>query len=155
MNEVENKSVVSKDVNDFVDVVERAMLDMVNDSDGEFENIHLEPQHTFTPGLYCRELTMYPGNRIVSKIHRTEHQFVMLEGKCTVYDNREVIEMEGKCHGITKAGTRRILLIHEKTTWLTFHPNPDNETLEQIEDRIIEKHDNGYLTDEEKQFFIQ
>ena len=30
--------------------------------------------------------------------------------------------------GLTEAGTKRILYIHEDTTWLTFHANPQNIT---------------------------
>ena len=52
--------------------------------------------------------------------------------------------------GVTQPGTRRVLYIWEDSIWATSHPNPDNENLEQIEERIIEKHDNPLLSEEIK-----
>ena len=51
---------------------------------------------------------------------------------------------------ITEPGTRRVLYIWEDTIWATVHSNPDDENLEQIEDRIIEKHINPLLTEQMK-----
>jgi len=110
--------------------------------------------HRFTPGLYSREIFMPAGSLIVSKIHLTEHQYVVSWGKVSVWtDEDDEVEIEAPCHGITKAGTRRVLFCHTDVLWTTFHPNPDNENLEQIEDRIIQKHDNPLLSEEQKQFF--
>lgn len=151
MNEViENKSVVPKEVNDFVDVVERAMFDMAQTDEFEIKTSPI--QHIFTDKLYTRVIEMKAGYRVVSKIHKTNHPFFLLKGKCVIYDNGEEMVLEAPYVGVTKAGTRRILLIIEDTIFATSHANPDNETVEQIEERIIEKHDNCFLTDEEKYF---
>lgn len=149
MNEVqENKSVVSKDVNDFVDIVERAMLDCVKT--GEFEKITCPVDNVFTSGLYTRVIEMKEGSRITSKIHKTDHPFFILKGKCVVYVDGEEIVLEAPHYGVTKAGTRRILLILEDCIWATVHANPNDETLEEIEERIIEKHDNPHLNEQEQ-----
>lgn len=148
MNELENKSVVSKEVNDFVDVVERVMLDKVET--GEFVKVNCPIENIFTNGLYTRIIEMKEGYRITSKIHKTDHPFFILKGKCVVYVDGEEIVLEAPYAGVTKAGTRRILLILEDCIWATVHANPDNETLEEIEERIIEKRDNQYLNEQEQ-----
>lgn len=149
----EEPSIVPKDTNDFIDAIENKMLNELADG-VNYEVIKREPEHIFTDGLYARKLTMYAGDRITSKIHKTEHQFVILQGCAIVYqDGQEILLLRGD-NGITKAGTRRVLLIPEDSVepciWMTFHPNPNNETLEQIEERIIEKHENPLLTEENK-----
>ena len=142
---IENKSVIPNDINDFIDNFEKSMIEDAVGS-GEYELLDLPLKHIFTPGLYAREITMYKGNWITSKIHLTEHQFIISKGKVAVFNNGEEEILEAPYHGITKAGTRRILYIIEECIWTTFHANPDNENEIQIEDRIIEKHDNKLLS---------
>lgn len=107
----------------------------------------------FTDGLYAREMTGLADSFIVSKIHRTEHIFVVSKGTMTVWDdeNTEVI-IQAPYIGITKPGTRRFAYVwpYDDCIWTTFHANPDNETVDQIEERIIEPHNNLFLTDELK-----
>lgn len=126
--------------NDRIDELEKVMVD--NFKPGEFPL-----KHTFLDGVYIREIFMPKGSFITSKIHKTRHPFVVKEGVVSVWINggKEVL-ISAPFEGITEPGTRRILYVHEDTTWVTLHLNPDNEDLEQIEDRIIEKHENLLLT---------
>lgn len=139
---------------DLIDAVESVMLnDMVQS--GEFEVITFPVKHTFTPGIYAREITMKPGSRLTSKIHKTEHQFIISQGCAVVFQDGEQVLLQAPYHGITKPGTRRVLLIpddaEENCIWTTFHFNPDDEDVEQIEERIIEKHDNPLLDEKAKE----
>jgi hypothetical protein len=107
--------------------------------------------HRFTEGLYVREIFMPAGSLITSKIHKTQHQYFILKGSVSVWiDEGEEIFLEAPYIGITQPGTRRVLYVWEDCIWATSHPNPDNETLEEIEERIIEKHDNPLLPDNVK-----
>ena len=80
-----NSSSIPQDVNDVIDYVEMRMLDMVDE--GDFVIVDLPVKHIFTPGLYAREITMFIGNRITSKIHLTENQFIISKGKSIVFNN--------------------------------------------------------------------
>ena len=83
--------------------------------------------HVFTPGLYGRKVLMRKGALLTSRIHLTEHQFVVLRGVVSVWDGDEgVVTLRAGHNGITKAGTRRVLFIHEDCEWMTFHAT--NET---------------------------
>lgn len=94
--------------------------------------------HVFTPGLYTRVIDMPAGMFLTSKIHKTEHVFVVLSGKAAVWDGESGVQIIRAPHmGITKPGTRRVLLIGEQCRWATFHPS-NGETVEEIEARIIE-----------------
>lgn len=103
--------------------------------------VDLPVEHRFTPGLYIRTIHMPAGTLLTSKIHRTEHPYVVTRGRVSVYiPDRGVEHLEAGHMGITQAGTRRLLYIHEDTVWTTFHPNPDDvEDLEVIEERLIER----------------
>ncbi len=106
-----------------------------------FEPVDMPVTHRFTPGLYAREIFMPAGTLLTSKIHKTEHPFVVLSGKVSVWtgDGDEEL-IEGPHVGITKPGTRRVLYTHEDTRWITFHPSEETD-LVKLEQQLIEPHD--------------
>lgn len=147
MNEVQ--SIVKPELNNLVDMVEKAMIDDMVGS-GKFHLTDAPVVHRFTDKLYSRQITMRQGLRLTSKIHLTDHQFIISQGVAIVYDDEGEHILEAPYHGITKAGTRRILYIPEEAEyeciWTTFHFLKDDETTpEQVEDRIIEKRKNPLL----------
>jgi len=128
-----------------IDLIEKIISDM--DSP-----IELPLVHRFTDGLYVREIFMPKGALITSKIHKTRHQFMVLKGEVSVM-TEDGIEQRIKAPyiGITDAGTRRVLYIHEDCIWATCHANPNNENEVEIEKRRIEPHDNLLLTEQVKE----
>lgn len=146
----EVQSIIKPELNSLIDKIEDFMVnDMV--ASGEFEILEAPVKHTFTKGMYAREITMKPGMRITSKIHLTDHQFIISQGVAVVYDGESSQVLVAPYHGVTKAGTRRVLMIPDESPvdciWTTFHPAVEGEsTVEQIEERIIEKHTNRLLT---------
>jgi hypothetical protein len=98
-------------------------------------------KHTFTKGMYSRQITMPAGALITSKIHRTQHQFIVSRGRASVLvAGGEWVTIEAPYAGVTEPGTRRVLKIHEETVWTTFHPT-ELRTVEEIEADIIEPRD--------------
>lgn len=113
--------------------------------------VDMPVKHTFTPNLYSREIFMPAGVVLTSKVHKTEHPFIVLSGRVLVRmpdGNTEAFETGH--HGITKPGTRRVLFIEEDCRWITFHTLSKKEEkarregmetddlLTLIENRIIE-----------------
>ncbi len=83
---------------------------------------------------------MPKGMTLTSKIHKTEHQYVVLSGKVSVYIPGAGVQIiEAPYVGITKAGTRRVLYIHEDTRWITFHPTEETD-MDKVEEALIEPH---------------
>lgn len=117
-----------------------AAVDAVEDALRTLPQADLPPVHTLTAGLYSRRLFMPAGSVIVSKIHRRQHQYVVLSGRATVLTESGATMISGGHSGITEPGTRRVLFIHEDSDWMTFHPT-DQTTMEDIEaDLIIPRH---------------
>lgn len=101
--------------------------------------------HRFTPGMYIREIFMPAGSVLTSKIHKTEHPYVISKGVVTVWTAEQgAITLSAPHTGITKPGTRRVLFVHEDTVWTTFHVG-DETKVEDVEDRIIERRTNPCL----------
>jgi len=94
--------------------------------------------HTFTDGVYCREIFIPKGSVIVGKIHRHDHLNFMSRGDVTVLTKDGLKRIVGPCTMVSSAGTKRALYAHEDTVWTTIHANPTNETdLVKLEKYII------------------
>lgn len=93
----------------------------------ELDTIGFHTEHTVTPGMYMRELTMPAGAIVVSQIHLHEHPFIVVKGEVSVYDGKELVRIKAPYKGITKPGTKRVLYIHEETTWITFHATEETD----------------------------
>ena len=125
---------------EFIDVVEGLIAEQ-----GKSVGHGCGETHTFTPGLYGRRFTMPAGTLLTSKIHNSEHQFVILSGCVSVWTKEDgCIDLVAPHNGITKPGTRRLIIAHTDTVWMTFHAT-DETDLELIEEKIIMKHSNPYL----------
>jgi len=133
-----------------IDALEKLMLDELELSIEELEHVH-------TPGLYGRKWSAKAGTMWTTFQHKVEHQFVVLNGVVSVglitpdgvVWEKEVYET-GK-NGITKPGTRRILYLWCDTTWMTFHPNPDNLKEDEFLKLVTEPHDNKLFSDADKE----
>ena len=95
-------------------------------------------KHFFADGLYIREIFMPKGMLISSKLHKTNSPYFVLEGELTVITGEGEVRIKAPYWGITKAGTKRIIYIHENTRWITVHAT-DETDLEKIEDELIAK----------------
>jgi hypothetical protein len=130
---------------------ELAYLDKLDRLEGAM--IH-QPQvicpvtHRFTPGLYIREIFIPAGTLLTSAIHKTEHPFVVSVGVIRVHSGDDAPEtFEAPYLGITKPGTRRLLLALEDTVWTTFHPTLRGPAeLDAILADLVDDPPNPYVT---------
>lgn len=96
-------------------------------------------RHYFLPGIYVREIALRRGALVVSKIHATEHPFVVSKGVVRVFIEGLGWEtIKAPYLGVTKPMTRRVLLVIEDCVWTTFHAT-NAKTPEDVEGEIIIK----------------
>lgn len=106
-----------------------------------FPPVESRVEHRFTPGLYSRTIFMAAGNLYTTKIHKTEHQFIISKGSVIIYTKEEGWQrLEAPFMGITKPGTRRIVYCPEDCIFSTFHPT-QKTTVEEVEKEVIEPHE--------------
>ena len=143
---------IIRENDDRLDELEVAMLE-------NCEPVHCLTTHMFTDGMYIREIFMPAGSLITSKVHKTEHPYIVSYGKVAVsIDGDDWNEITAPYTGITKPGTRRVLYILEDCIWTTFHRVDDMKSeyndlnddekeniVKGIEEKILEPHIN-YLT---------
>ena len=83
---------------------------------------------------------MPKGALVTSMVHKTKHQFMVLQGKVSVFSENDGEQLiEAPYVGQTLPGTRRVLLIHEDTRWITAHPTsitPEDDSEESIQNAV-------------------
>jgi len=91
-----------------------------------------------TPGLISREIRMNAGSEHRSKVHNSEHQYIVSYGSVIVRENDgPPVLVIAPFHGITKPGTWRHLFMPMPCVWTTFHAT-DKTTIEELEKDIIQ-----------------
>jgi hypothetical protein len=136
------------------DEVVDALEEKIMESGGVLNCEQFPVVHRFTDGMYVREIHMPAGAVLTSKIHKTEHPFVILKGSVSVWSaNEGSILYKAPYLGITKPGTRRILFVHSDTVWATFHSTGETE-VEAIEAGIIENRENPRLKQLERKNYV-
>jgi hypothetical protein len=94
--------------------------------------------HIFGDGLYIRKIVMPAGMLLTSKIHKKDHPYFIMEGLVTVLTDEGETTIKAPFAGMTKAGTKRVIYVHERTVWITVHAI-SKTNLKDIEEEIISK----------------
>lgn len=110
--------------------------------------VECKTEHYFVPDFYVRRCTMPAGTIVVSCIHKQLHPFYILRGDVSVWtEDQGWKRYKGPVPGITEPETRRVLVIHEETVWITFQ-NTCLTDPDEIEKELIEDHVNPLIPKE-------
>jgi hypothetical protein len=128
------------------DIIDHVEADLVAEIEAGAPLIEAPVREYRVPGLYARETTLPAGSKLTSMIHLTEHLFTISAGKVAVIsENEGTVIYTAPFTGVTKPHTRRLLCPIETTIWTTYHLAGDDETTEQIANRILDKRKNPLL----------
>jgi len=129
----------------------------------EYPDPGLTWRHFFSPGVYCREMTVPPGAVVTSEIHKTEHRFVLSAGMLTVRTEDGEKLIKAPYIGLTTPGTRRVAYFHLESVWTTVHyldwvtghePEDEsefNKAITRAETELIENYKNPLLCHSQQQ----
>ena len=118
---------LEKQVLDFEDVIVGKEMEKTN-----------PVKHSFADGCYIREIFNPANELIITKIHKKEHPFFLMEGKMSILTENGVKHIEAPYHGITKPGTKRAIYTHTDCVFVTVHAT-ENTDIKKIEEEVIAK----------------
>lgn len=126
-------------------LLDHKRIDVMHYALQELPQVECPLVHRFTPGMYSREIFMPAGTLVVSRQHKTEHQYAVLTGRAMVNVPGEGVKILEAGHvGVTKPGTRRALYILDDCKWVTFHPTQETD-LEKLQEELTFTPDVGYV----------
>jgi hypothetical protein len=95
-------------------------------------------KHSFSEGIYVREMFLQKGMFVIGKIHKLDHTFFILKGKLLLADKDGVREIEAPFYGKATSGTKRVAIALEDTIFVNVHPNPNNtKEIDVLEDTFV------------------
>lgn len=93
-------------------------------------------KHSFADGCYIREIFNPAGLLIITKIHKKQHPFFLMEGEMSILTESGVERIKAPHHGITNPGTKRVIYTHKPCVFITVHAT-ENTDIEKIEEEVI------------------
>ena len=95
-------------------------------------------KHTFTDGIYIRQMSMQKGSAVIGKIHKNPHVWFLLSGSLSIATETSSEDYEAPCYVEAPAGSKRVIFAHEDSVWVNVYPNPTNtRDLKKLEETII------------------
>lgn len=98
--------------------------------------LHIEPVHHFSDGIYAREITIPKGAVLTGKMHATDHLNIISKGDITVLTENGMQRIKAPATILAKAGMKRVGYAHEDTVWTTIHGTHETD-LEKLEAELI------------------
>ena len=97
-------------------------------------------KHTFSDGIYVREMFVPKGMMLVGKIIKQAHHIFLMSGKIAIITEDGEKIMEGPCSVVAKGGTKRVGYALTDVVWINVHPNiTDTQDLDKLEQEVIAK----------------
>jgi len=120
------------------------MLDRVEAQMHEIGCSEFETTGFFCGGIYVRTVYVPKGSYLTSKVHKTEHPFVLSEGTLTMFTQDGEHIITSPHIDITLAGTRRFARADTDVLFTTFH-RTDKTTEAEVEEEVVEIRENTLL----------
>ena len=93
-------------------------------------------EHHFENGMYTRKIFMPKGMLGISLIHKQDHPTFILSGECSILLDTGEVERYKAPHIIqTKAGTQRVMYMHDDSEWACVYKT-DATTVKEAEEEI-------------------
>lgn len=83
--------------------------------------------HSFSEGVYAREIFMPKGMVVVGHEHKTTHLNIVSVGSAYVWMNGEKTFIKAPYTFESKAGVRKVLYILEDMFWTTIHKTEERD----------------------------
>jgi len=92
--------------------------------------------HRFVGGMYIREIFTPKAQIFTTAIHKKDHMYFFMKGELSILSEDGIKRIKAPYYGITTAGTKRIVYVHEDTIWITVHETKAKTVNEALEDII-------------------
>ena len=105
------------------------------------DTINCPLKHSFSDGIYVREIFIPKGTVLTGKIHKHAHPNFLMMGEVSVITEEGGRErLKAPMSMISPPGTKRVVFAITDVIWITIHHNPKNHTnLDKLEDMVIAK----------------
>ena len=108
--------------------LEKQMLDSDNPLIVKGNSNAFPLTHSFSDGVYIREMSMLKDGIVIGKIHNRSHTWFLMKGKLKIANEDGVVTYSAPTYVNAGSGAKRVIIALEDSVFVNVHPNPDNIT---------------------------
>ena len=101
-------------------------------------------EHFICNKTYTRQITLPKDMLLTGKVHNFDHVSILSKGDVSVMTPDGVNRIKAPATWISKAGTKRLIYVHEDTIWATIHQS-ENTLVEDLERELVHESDLSWI----------
>jgi len=101
-------------------------------------------EHFICNRTYTRQITLPKDMLLTGKVHNFDHVSILSKGEVSIMTDEGVSRIKAPATWISKAGTKRLIYVHEETIWATIHQS-ENTEVEELEKEIVHDSDLSWV----------
>jgi len=117
--------------------LERQMLESDNPLIVKGNSDSFPLTHSFSDGVYIREMSMLKDSVGIGKIHNRSHTWFLMKGKLRIATEDGIATYSAPTYVNASSGAKRVIIALEDSVFVNVHPNPDNITDTDELERIL------------------
>jgi hypothetical protein len=125
-----------------IELVEYFLKNYVDGSEQTAKELPLE--HFICNKTYTRQITLPKGMMLTGKVHNFDHTSILSQGEVTIMTSEGTTRIKAPATWISKAGTKRLIYVHEDTIWSTIHQS-EHTIIEDLENEIVHDSDLSWI----------
>ena len=101
-------------------------------------------EHFICNKTYTRQITLPKDIILTGKVHNFDHTSIISKGDVTIMTDEGVTRIKAPATWISKAGTKRLIYVHEETIWATIHQS-EHTIVEDLEKELVHESDLSWI----------
>jgi hypothetical protein len=101
-------------------------------------------EHFICNKTYTRQITLPKDMLLTGKVHNFDHVSILSKGDVSVMTPDGINRIKAPATWISKAGTKRLIYVHEETIWSTIH-HSEHTTVEDLQNELVHESDLSWI----------
>tara|TARA_R110000772_G_scaffold126963_1_gene234055 strand:+ start:532 stop:999 length:468 start_codon:yes stop_codon:yes gene_type:complete len=137
LNKTQTKQIAVQGFRDKITSLENKLLAQQNPNIVKGNSDSFPLTHSFSDGVYIREMSMLKDGIVIGKIHNKSQTWFLMKGKIKVATEDGIVVYTAPTYVNAPAGAKRVVQAIEDSVFINVYPNPDNTTnIKTLEERL-------------------
>lgn len=125
-----------------IELVEFFLKNYFNGTEQAAKELPLE--HFICNKTYTRQITLPKDILLTGKVHNFDHTSILSKGDVSVMTPEGVTRIKAPATWISKAGTKRLIYVHEEAIWATIHQS-EHTIVADLEKELVHESDLSWI----------
>ena len=125
-----------------IELAEYYLKKYFEDSEQTAKELPLE--HFICNKTYTRQITLPKGIMVTGKVHNFDHTSILSKGEVSVLTPEGFTRIKAPATWISKAGTKRLIYVHEEAIWATIHQS-EHTIVKDLENELVHESDLSWI----------